>query len=30
MEQIHITTFRNVLYYQLLLDEVRGAIDNAR
>lgn len=28
MEQIHITTFRNPLYYQLLLDGVRGAIDN--
>lgn len=28
MEQIHITTHRNILYYQLLLDEVRGAIDN--
>jgi phage tail sheath protein FI len=28
MEQIYITTYRNVLYYQLLLDEVRGAIEN--
>lgn len=28
MEQIHLTTFRNILYYQLMLDEVRGAIDN--
>ena len=28
MEQIHITTFRNILYYQLLLDDVRGAIEN--
>lgn len=28
MEQIHITTYRNILYYQLLLDEVRGAIEN--
>jgi hypothetical protein len=28
MEQIRITTFRNILYYQLLLDDVRGAIDN--
>ncbi|WP_254701291.1 phage tail protein [Neorhizobium galegae] len=28
MEQIKITTHRNILYYQLLLDEVRGAIDN--
>lgn len=28
MEQINITTYRNILYYQLLLDEVRGAIDN--
>ena len=28
MEQIHITTHRNILYYTLLLDEVRGAIEN--
>lgn len=28
MEQIHITTYRNILRYQLLLDEVRGAIEN--
>jgi phage tail sheath protein FI len=28
MEQIHITTHRNIAYYQLLLDGVRGAIDN--
>lgn len=28
MEQIHLTTYRNILYYQLLLDEVRGAIEN--
>lgn len=28
MEQIGITTYRNILYYQLMLDEVRGAIDN--
>jgi len=28
MEQIHLTTHRNILYYQLLLDEVRGAIEN--
>lgn len=28
MEQINITTFRNIAYYQLLLDEVRGAIEN--
>lgn len=28
MEQIKITTYRNILYYQILLDEVRGAIDN--
>lgn len=28
MEQINITTHRNILYYQLLLDEVRGAIEN--
>lgn len=28
MEQINITTYRNILYYQLLLDEVRGAIEN--
>ncbi|TPK15160.1 phage tail protein [Mesorhizobium sp. B2-5-9] len=28
MEQIHITTYRNILYYQLLLDDVRGAIEN--
>lgn len=28
MEQIRITTYRNILYYQLLLDDVRGAIDN--
>lgn len=28
MEQIHITTHRNILYYQLLLDEVNGAIES--
>lgn len=28
MEQIGITTHRNILYYQLLLDDVRGAIEN--
>lgn len=28
MEQIHITTHRNILYYRLLLDEVRGAIED--
>lgn len=28
MEQIKVTTFRNIAYFQLLLDEVRGAIDN--
>lgn len=28
MEQIKITTYRNILYYQILLDQVRGAIDN--
>lgn len=28
MEQIHITTYRNILYYQILLDDVRGAIEN--
>lgn len=28
MEQITITTYRNILYYQLLLDQVRGAIEN--
>ena len=28
MEQIHITTHRNILYFELLLDEVRGAIEN--
>jgi phage tail sheath protein FI len=28
MEQIRITTHRNVLYYQLLLDDVSGAIEN--
>ncbi len=28
MEQIHITTYRNIVYYQLLLDDVRGAIEN--
>ena len=28
MEQIRITTYRNIAYYQLLLDEVRGAIEN--
>lgn len=27
MEQIHITTRRNILYYRLLLDEVSGAIE---
>ncbi|WP_336810941.1 phage tail protein [Bosea sp. MMO-172] len=27
MEQIHVTTHRNILYYQLLLDSVRGAIE---
>lgn len=28
MEQINVTTHRNIAYYQLLLDEVRGAIEN--
>lgn len=28
MEQIHITTYRNILRYQLLLDDVNGAIEN--
>lgn len=28
MEQITITTYRNILYYQLELDQVRGAIEN--
>lgn len=28
MEQINITTYRNIAYYQLLLDDVRGAIEN--
>jgi len=28
MEQIHLTAHRNILYYQLMLDEVRGAIEN--
>lgn len=28
MEQIRVTTFRNIAYYQLLLDDVRGAIEN--
>ncbi|MBN9056111.1 MAG: phage tail sheath subtilisin-like domain-containing protein, partial [Rhizobiales bacterium] len=28
MEQIHVTTHRNILYYQLMLDDVRGAIEN--
>lgn len=28
MEQINITTYRNILYYQLVQDQVRGAIDN--
>lgn len=28
MEQINITTYRNILYYQVLLDEVRGLIEN--
>lgn len=28
MEQIHVTTYRNIAYYRLLLDSVRGAIDN--
>jgi phage tail sheath protein FI len=27
MEQIHVTTHRNILYYRLLLDEVNGAIE---
>lgn len=27
MEQIHVTTHRNIVYYRLLLDSVRGAID---
>lgn len=27
MEQIHITTHRNILYYRLLLDEVSGLIE---
>jgi phage tail sheath protein FI len=28
MEQINITTYRNILYYQVLLDDVRGLIEN--
>ncbi|MBD8556912.1 phage tail protein [Rhizobium sp. CFBP 8762] len=28
MEQINITAHRNIFYYQLVLDEVKGAIDN--
>ncbi len=28
MEQIHVTTYRNILYFQLVLDQVRGAIEN--
>lgn len=28
MEQIHVTTYRNILYFQLTLDQVRGAIEN--
>jgi hypothetical protein len=27
MEQIHITTHRNIVRYQLLIDEVNGAIE---
>lgn len=27
MEQVHITTHRNILYYRLLLDEVNGLIE---
>lgn len=27
MEQIHVTTHRNIAYYRLLLDSVRGAIE---
>lgn len=29
MEQIHITTHRNILYYRLLLDEVNGLIETS-
>jgi phage tail sheath protein FI len=28
MEQIRLTTYRNIAYYQLLLDSVKGAIEN--
>lgn len=28
MEQIHVTTHRNILYYQVMLDEVNGLIEN--
>lgn len=28
MEQIHVTTHRNILYYQLMLDKVRGMIED--
>lgn len=28
MEQIGVTTHRNIIYYTILLDEVRGAIEN--
>ena len=27
MEQIHVTTHRNIIYYRVLLDSVRGAIE---
>ncbi|MBX8827669.1 phage tail protein, partial [Ochrobactrum sp. SFR4] len=28
MEQILVTTHRNILYYQVMLDEVNGLIEN--
>jgi uncharacterized protein len=28
MEQINITTYRNIIYYQVLLDDVRGLIED--
>lgn len=28
MEQIHVTTHRNILYYQVMLDQVNGLIEN--
>lgn len=28
MEQLHVTTYRNILYYQVVMDEVNGLIEN--